>query len=53
MLAAKSYAKGWLPVDFVSCLPFGYIPYVLGEGEGGAGGACLIASGDGGGALVS
>jgi hypothetical protein len=24
-----------------------------GEGEGGAGGACLIASGDGGGALVS
>ena len=37
MLAAKSYAKGWLPVDFVSCLPFGYIPYVLGEGEGGAG----------------
>jgi CRP-like cAMP-binding protein len=37
VLAAKSYAKGWLPVDFVSCLPFGYIPYVLGEGEGGAG----------------
>ena len=34
---AKSYLKGWLPVDFVACMPFGYIPYIVGESEGGSG----------------
>lgn len=34
---AMNYLKGWLPVDFVSCLPFGYIPYILGEDAGGSG----------------
>ena len=23
------YAKGWFPIDFVSCLPFGYIEYII------------------------
>ena len=33
---AKSYLRGWFPIDFVSCLPFGYIPYMTGDSEGGA-----------------
>lgn len=35
---AKAYLMGWFPIDFVSCLPFGYVQYMVeSNAEDGAG----------------
>ena len=28
---AQLYSRGWFPVDFVSCLPFGYVQYFMSD----------------------
>jgi hypothetical protein len=32
-LIRDNYMRGWFCIDFVSCLPLGYIPYLFGESD--------------------
>ena len=34
---AKHYFRGWFWIDFTSCLPLGYLKYVLNSDDGGGG----------------